>query len=327
MKCINKIHLCIGTVLITSSIVSGCSKQAYDMAYDPNMPISSFSFTGTKDAEVVDSFASGLCVSSGDITEDTDVDMSEAGAAGLFNLTDSKVLYAKNIHAQMYPASLTKIMTALVALKYGNLDDVITVSKNAHISESGAQLCGLKEGDTLTLDQALHALLIYSANDAAVAIAEHIGGSVEGFAEMMNEEAKAIGATNSHFTNPHGLQDDKHYVTAYDLYLIFNAALKYEKFSEIIQTTSYDTQYYDSLGEAKSLSFETTNQYLKGVYSAPDNVTVLGGKTGTTNSALNCLIIYVKDTSGKSYISVILRSKERGILYTEMSDLLDEITN
>lgn len=327
MKCTNKIHLCIGTVLITSFIVSGCAKQTYDMAYDPNMSVSSFSFTGTKDAEVADSFASGLCVSSGDITEDTDVDMSEAGAAGLFNLTDSKVLYAKNIHAQMYPASLTKIMTALVALKHGNLDDVITVSKNAHITESGAQLCGLEEGDTLTLDQALHALLIYSANDAAVAIAEHIGGSIEGFAEMMNEEAKAIGATNSHFTNPHGLQDEKHYVTAYDLYLIFNAALKYEKFSEIIQTTSYDTQYYDSLGEAKSLSFETTNQYLKGVYSAPDNVTVLGGKTGTTNSALNCLIIYVKDTSGKSYISVILRSKERGILYTEMSDLLDEITN
>ncbi len=327
MKCINKIHLGIGTIVFTSVIISGCAKQAYDIPYDPNVSVSSFSITGTKDAEVVDSFASNLCVSSGDITKDTDVDMNEAGAAGLFNLTDSKVLYAKNIHAQMYPASLTKIMTALVALKNGNLDDVITVTKNAQITESGAQLCGLKEGDTLTLDQALHALLIYSANDAAVAIAEHIGGSIEGFAEMMNEEAKEIGATNSHFMNPHGLQDEKHYVTAYDLYLIFNAALKYEKFSEIIQTTSYDTQYNDSLLQAKKLSFETTNQYLKGVYHAPDNVTVLGGKTGTTNSAQNCLILYVKDTSGKSYISVILRAKERGILYTEMSDLLDEISN
>ena len=111
-------------------------------------------------------------------------------------------------------------MTAVVALKYGNPDDVITATSNVNITESGAVLCGLKEGDRLTLNQALHALLMKSANDAAVAIAEHIGGSVEQFAEMMNEEARAIGATNSHFVNPHGLTADDHYVTAYDMYLI-----------------------------------------------------------------------------------------------------------
>lgn len=314
-------------VLVLSSLLTGCGNQSYDMVYNPNMAVSSFSIFGTKDAEVADSFASDLCVSASDILDNMDVDMSEAGAAGLFNITDSKVVYAKNIHSQMYPASLTKIMTALVALKYGNLDDVITVTANAEITESGAQLCGLKAGDTLTLDQALHALLIHSANDAGVAIAEHIGGSIEEFADMMNEEAKEIGATNSHFVNPHGLHDENHYVTAYDLYLIFNEALKYDRFAEIIQTTSYDTVYYDSIGEPKELSFETTNQYLKGVYNAPENVTVIGGKTGTTNAALSCLILYVKDTSAKSYVSVILHSKERGILYTEMSDLLDEIKN
>ena len=120
---------------------------------------------------------------------------------------------------------------------------MITVSSNMGNLESGAVVCGLAEGDQLTLNQALHALLIKSANDAAVAIAEHIGGSVEGFADMMNEEAQAIGATNSHFVNPHGLNAENHYVTAYDMYLIFNEALKYDTVNEIISMTSYDTVY------------------------------------------------------------------------------------
>ena len=97
--------------------------------------------------------------------------------------------------------------------------------------------------------------MIKSANDAAVAIAEHIGGSVEGFAEMMNKEAQAIGATNSHFVNPHGLTADNHYVTAYDMYLIFNEALKYDGVGDIIRMTSYDSVYTDKDGKEKQLSF------------------------------------------------------------------------
>lgn len=330
MKCTNRVNLLFSITLTAVFTITGCGKQSIDMAYDPNIPISSFSISGTKEAEAAEAFASALCVTAEDVTAGTEVDMTQASAAGLFDLNNKKVIYAKNVHEKLYPASLTKVMTALVALKYvalnqGNLDDMITVTKSVNITESGAVLCGLKEGDTLTLDQALNALLIHSANDAGVAIAEHIAGSVDGFAAMMNEEAKAIGATNSHFVNPHGLSDDNHFVTAYDMYLIFNEALKYERFVEIIQTTAYTTSYHDKGGAEKTLSFETSNQYLKGTYNAPDKVTVIGGKTGTTNAAGNCLIIYTKDVSGNSYISVILRSKERTILYEEMSDLLDEI--
>lgn len=326
MKCTNKIRILLGMVLSISFILAGCGRQDIPMEYSVDMPVSSFSINGTKDAEAADSFASGLCVTAKDVTQGTDVDMDGVSAAGLFDITRTKVLYAKNIHEKLYPASLTKVMTALVALKHGDLDDMITVTANAHITESGAVLCGLEEGDTLTIDQALHALLIHSANDAGVAIAEHIGGSIEGFAEMMNHEAMVIGATNSHFVNPHGLSDDNHYVTAYDMYLIFNAALKADKkFAELIQTTTYDTVYHDAAGAEKKLSFTNSNQYLKGTYSSPDNVTVIGGKTGTTNAAGNCLILYSKDTSGNEYISVILRSKGRENLYTEMTDLLGEI--
>ena len=117
--------------------------------------------------------------------------------------------------------------------------------------------------------------MIQSANDVALLIAENVGGSVDKFVEMMNEEARALGATNSNFVNPHGLSDPEHYTTAYDMYLIFNEAMKYEKFVEIIQTVSYETTYYNVNNEAKQISIRNTNKYVNGDVSAPDNVTVL----------------------------------------------------
>ena len=215
----------------------------------------------------------------------------------------------------------------MVALKNTSPDDVITVTDGAKINESGAQLCGLETGDTLTMNQALHALLINSANDAANAIAVHVAGSVEAFSEMMNEEAVSLGATNSHFVNPHGLSDDNHYTTVYDMYLIFNEAIKYEMFREIIHMERYDTVYQNSQGEEKEMSFSTTNLFLRGEISAPGKVTVIGGKTGTTNAAGNCLILFSKDTAGNPYISVILQAKERKIMYEQMADILEEIYN
>ena len=223
----------------------------------------------------------------------------------------------------MNPASLTKVMTALVALKYGKPDDVYVASENVKITESGAVLCGLKPGDKMTLDQALHILLMYSANDVAVLIAEGVtGGSVEDFVALMNQEAQKIGATNCQFMNPNGLTQEGHYVTAYDLYLIFQEALKYELFNEIIQTSSYTTVYMDGNGADKSIEIENSNLYLRGVYDMPPNVTVVGGKTGTTNAAGHCLILLARSSSGTPYISVILKDDSREKLYADMSDLL-----
>lgn len=276
---------------------------------------------------MADPFASDLCVINGDFTEGTEVTIEKESAAGLFDVNHNEVIYAQNIHERLNPASLTKIMTALVAIKYGNTEDTIICSENVKITESGATVCGLKAGDKLTLNQALHALLINSANDAAVAIAEHIGGSVEGFADMMNEEAVLLGATNSHFVNPHGLTENEHYVTAYDMYLIMNAAMQYEVFNEIIHMSEYSTVYYASDDSEKEMSFRSTNLFFRDDYSAPDKITVIGGKTGTTNAAGSCLILLSKDTGGNPYISVILRASERALLYEEMTDLLEEINN
>lgn len=327
MKCTNRRRgLCISLILaVCLPLLSGCGQKAYAFPYDAEYGVSSFQIVSTVNASRAVPFAEELCIAVGDVTEGTDVDTSGAGSAILCDVNNAEIIYARNVHEQMQPASLTKIMTALVALKHGSLDQVLTATNSVNISESGAQLCGLKPGDTMTLAQALHVLLIYSANDAAVLIAEGIGGSVEEFVELMNEEALALGATNTHFENPHGLTQDNHYSTAYDLYLIFNEAIKYETFREIIHMTAYSTTYYTADGAPKELNIKTTNQYFKGNYTPPDNVTVVGGKTGTTNAAGHCLILLSRDTAGAPYISVILRATALDVLYPEMTDLLSEI--
>ncbi len=322
MKCINKryAYLIINSILLIS--LCGCGKNKLPLSYERE----SVQNTISQD-QLAAPFASNLCVINGDFTTGTEVIIEEESAAGLFDVNHNKVIYAQNIHERLNPASLTKVMTALVAIKYGNTEDTIICSENVKIQESGASVCGLKAGDKLTLNQALHALLIDSANDAAVAIAEHIGGSVEGFAAMMNEEAMLLGATGSHFVNPHGLTANEHYVTAYDMYLIMNEAMQYELFNEIIHMSDYTTVYYGSDNSEKEMSFRSTNLFFHGDYTAPDKITVIGGKTGTTNAAGNCLILLAKDTGGNPYISVILRASQRTLMYEEMTDLLEEINN
>lgn len=308
-------------------LANGCSADRFEMPYEVNSEVSSFRIVNIEEeSRSAIPFAEDLCVVSSDVNLNS-VDMSGASGAGLFDINGKETLYAKNVHEKLYPASLTKIMTALVALKHGSTDTMLTASANVTNLESGAQVCGLKEGDQMTLDQALHVLLINSANDAAVMIAEGIAGSVEEFADMMNEEALLLGATNTHFVNPHGLSDDNHYTTVYDMYLITNAAVQYERFNEIIRMPEYSTVYYDKNGNSKELSVNSTNYYLQGGAEAPAGITVLGGKTGTTNAAGHCLVLVSRDTSGNPYISVIMRSESREGLYSEMSELLCEINN
>lgn len=294
------------------------------MPYGSNTVASSFKVSPGGKEQFAKCFASDICVVASDVL-DTEVDMSGAGAAVLFDVNENEVMYSKNAHERLHPASLTKMLTALVALKYGSTDQVLTATKAINIDESGAQLCGLKVGDTMTLNQALNILLVYSANDVAMMIAEGVGGSVEHFIELMNEEARVLGATNSHFMNPHGLTQEEHYTTAYDLYLIFNEAVKNEKILEIIQKSNYETVYYDKNGKEKSFSHLSTNWYLRGDYKPPEAVSVVGGKTGTTNAAGHCLMILSRDTAGNPYISIVLRSEAREMVYTEMTDLLEKI--
>ena len=275
--------------------------------------------------EVSDFFASDLTVIPDELNHMEDSDIT-ATSALIVNASDDVVLYANNVYERMYPASLTKLITALVILKEADLSDIVTVSYNAsHITESGAKLCGFKEGDKISLEALLNCLLIYSGNDAGIALAEHIGGTVEGFSKKMNETAVSIGAVHSNFLNPHGLHDDNHYTTAYDLYLIFNELLKYDKFISIVNEESYTATYTNVSGEEVTKEFATTNRYLKGTEKSPDGITVVGGKTGTTSKAGNCLILYSKDNRDKAYISLILQADGGNSLFTQMTHLLEKI--
>ena len=324
MKCTSKnsTRTVIAMLLMLAIILTGCGSTKYDMAYELNNDVSSFQLLSITNQETLEPFAADLCVVNKDV-KPAGIDLSEAGAAALFDLKNLNTLYAKNVNVQINPASLTKVMTALVAIKYGSTDQMLTASENVLITEPGAQLCGLKPGDKMTLDQALRILLIYSANDVAVLIAEGISGSVDDFVALMNQEAMELGATNCNFTNPNGLTEEGHYMTTYDLYLIFQEALKYDLFNEIIQMTTYSTVYTDASGNEKSLEVNTTNLYLRGTYEMPLNINVIGGKTGTTNAAGHCLMLYSKGSDGTPYISIIMKETSGENLYSDMNKLLE----
>ena len=266
-------------------------------------------------------FAQDLCVSSEEVPLDGFEPDSELHAAGLFDLSEEKVLCGYKIYDKVYPASTTKILTAYLALKYGNVDDTVTVSEHATDFGWDASVAGLKPGETLTLYVLLCGLMIRSGNDCATAIAEYISESEEAFAELMNKEAAALGATGTHFTNPHGLHEDDHYTTAYDLYLIFNECIKDQRFVEIISMDSYTADITATDGTVRAETWTPTNYYSAGITVAPENVRVIGGKTGTENLAGNCLILFDENTEGKPYISVIMGAPDKGVLYEEMNEL------
>ncbi len=330
MKCTNDIgnqkkRIC-ALLVCAVLVLTGCGAEKYEMPYNSNYQVSSFRLMQTADAnaKVAETFAADLCVVDKDVSN-SEVALSDVASVALFDVDSLDTLYAKNANEQLDPASLTKVMTALVALKHGSPEQLLTAGDNVLITEPGAQLCGIKPGDPMTLEQALHVLLLYSANDVANMIADGVGGSIPGFVELMNEEAQELGATNCHFTNPNGLTEEGHYMTAYDLYLIFMEAMQYDLFNEIIQLPSYSTTYRTSDGSERTLEVNNSNQYLVGNYAAPENITVVGGKTGTTKAAGHCLILLSRDSSGKRYVSVIMNADSTENLYTKMSRLLEAI--
>ncbi len=211
-------------------------------------------------------------------TEEVDVDSK---IALIYDRASGRILYEKNGNKQTPMASTTKIMTAIVVLENANLTDVVTITSQA--ASIGGSRLGLKKNDEITVNDLLYGLMLRSGNDAAIALAIHVGGSIEGFAEMMNQKAKEIGLSNSHFIVPHGLDNDGHYTTAYELAKMADYALNIDKFKEIVGTST--TTIYIN-GYAKSIN--NTNQLLGSISG------VYGVKTGFTNGAGRCLVTSYK---------------------------------
>ena len=217
-----------------------------------------------------------------------------AGGAGVFDLTTKEVLYSQNLFGKLYPASTTKILTAYIIIRNCDLDDKVTVSADAIANMADSSKCGLAAGDVLTVRDLLYGLLLVSGNDAANVLAEYYSGSIDKFAEEMNREAKALGATQSHFVNANGLPDEDHYTTVYDMYLIFQEAIQTQDFIDIIHTKSYDAAYQNASGNTVTQTWESTNRYLNGQTTEPEDITVIGGKTGTTNATGYVCFVFKK---------------------------------
>lgn len=328
MKCINKMRL-LCLCGIAAVFMSGCGQTAvsYDNPYDIYSTSADYGLASEGAGSEKTYFSQNLCVVDDvNIGNDT-TDSQVAEGAGTFNLATNTVTYAQNIYEKLYPASTTKILTAYIALKYGNLEDYVTVSENAADQASDSSVCGLKAGDVVQLKDLLYGMMLKSGNDAAIAIAEHIGGSVEGFADMMNQEALAMGASRSHFVNPNGLPDENHYTSVYDLYLIFQNAVQDQTFLDIISTMSYDVVYTDVNGAGVEKTWENTNQYLTGKEKAPEGITVVGGKTGTTGAAGYCLVLYSYNASGQPIVSIVLKADGKSNLYLLMNEMLSGFAN
>lgn len=273
-------------------------------------------------------FASNLCVTNDvNFGQDNMQFAKTAEGAGAFNIDTHQVLYSQNLFEKLYPASTTKILTAYIILKNCDLNATVTVSHDAANPGHSSSVCGLKEGDVITVQDLLYGLLLESGNDAAIALAEYCSGSVEEFAKLMNSTAKSFGATNSSFVNPSGLPDENHYTTIYDMYLIFSNAISLESFVAIISSQTHDVAYTNAQGAAVSKTFKNTCGYLTGAYTAPENVTVTGGKKGTTGEAGYCLVLLSQNAKNERIISIVYKADGKKDLYSFMNEILSGFAN
>jgi len=237
----------------------------------------------------------------------------------LIDASNGMILYQKDPHRIIYPASTTKILTTLLAIEYGKFDEIITHSHNAIYNIGpGSSHIGMREGEQITLWQALEGIMLESANEVCMAVAEHIGGSVENFVDMMNKKAKEVGATDSHFNNPHGFHDDNHYTTAYDMAMIMKEAIKHEEFVKLISTVSSKIPPTNIVDEIRYLN--NSNKMLK-TWSPYYYENIVGSKTGFTDEAGNTLVSYAEKDGIKLIASVM---KDKGVgTYTDTKTLFE----
>ncbi len=231
--------------------------------------------------------------------------------------TTGQVIYEKNAHQKMYPASTTKILTGLLAVEYGDMADSLTYSYDAIYGiESGSSHASISVDEVLTLEQSMYAMAIESANDAAAGIGEYLEQKTgKSLSVLMNERAEAAGALNSNFVNPHGLPDDNHYTTAYDLAMIAKECIKYDTFKEIFTAKTYSIPPTNK--QSQTRTFNNANWFTNGVFIYDGNFSgegLLMTKTGYTDEARHTLVTAFEQ-DGVTLICVVMKSGKESIYY------------
>ncbi len=241
----------------------------------------------------------------------------EAQAGILYDATNDRVLFEKNADTKLFPASITKLMTAILVVENTKPNEIVTYSKTATTNlESGAVTLSLTEGDQVSVLDSMYGLLLRSANEVANGLAEHVGGSIAGFADMMNAKAQALGCTNTHFVNPNGLNNPDHYTTCRDMAKIAKAAYANETICRIGSTLSYKFPATKNASErtiapGHKMLYPNDSRYYEGI---------VGGKTGYTSLAGNTLVTCV-ERNGMRLIAVVM--KANGTHYTDTKKMLD----
>lgn len=251
--------------------------------------------------------------------ESTQTEAPEIQSAGavLMDASTGNLLYSKNADTKYYPASITKLMTALLVAEKADLSDTVTFSKTATTNlESGAVTLGLVEGDTLTVEQCMYGLLLKSANEVANGLAEHVSGSISDFAALMNARAKELGCTGTNFVNPNGLNNSNHYTTPHDMALIARAAFQNQTVQKVASTLTYQIPATkNASARTITLGHKMLNSSDSRYYSG-----VIGGKTGFTSLAGNTLVTCA-ERNGVRLIAVIMKSNSTH--YSDTKALLD----
>lgn len=317
-------HRIIAVILVLSmGILTGCGSNTYkagkqlDIGVLPELPIY------------------GNCSMAADhavIGRDEEINASgfeDCYSAMLINDTKNQALVAHDVHKRIYPASMTKIMTGIIvieSIERGDisLDDVVTLNRKVTFDDWDAMASDLVGGCRITIKNLLYGLMLTSYNDCGVILAEVISGSESEFCDLMNDKAREIGATNTHFVNCHGLHDDDHYTTAYDLYLIIKEFSRHDLAYVIDSLDTYDFEYTDAEGNEQSVTIEPTNEFLTGEVNLPSGYSIGSWKTGTTEEALNCLIMEVKNNStNDDFVVMVAGADGKELLYSSMTKLIN----
>lgn len=244
----------------------------------------------------------------------------------LAETSTGNILYERNSDERIYPASLTKLMTAILVVENCELDEIVTVSDNAVNSvPSGYVNANLQVGEELTVEDLLYVMLIPSANDAANALAEHVGGNIESFSSMMNTRAKELGCTGSNFTNPSGLHQEEHYTTTKDLFLISQKAIENSIIKKIIGTTTYSLPSTNKYTKEARI-FTTTNYMIRKSLTKYYCDYCIGAKTGYTGDAKNCVVEFAKK-DGIELTAIVMGedSKVKGQKFLDAKEMFEYV--
>lgn len=323
MKRVKRISLLCSIILIQIFSLAGCTSGL--ISAFPHADMIQINTTDAVKVHETPGYADELAV----IAPNTDVmdsfDPLGIGTALLVDDTSKETIVSYGGDTRIYPASMTKVMSGILiaeALENGtiSMEDTVKIHNNIPLDPEAARL-DLKAGDTITVKDLVYGYLVRSLNDCGIVLAELIAGTETDFVSLMNEKAYTLGATHTHFVNCHGLHDENHYTTAYDLYLFFREFAAHELIHEIDQITKYVLTYENAEGEQVELEIESTNGFLSGAYNLPSKYQIGAWKSGTTRAAGSCLIMQVMYQE-HSYYAVICKANDRDTLYNRMSALV-----